>query len=99
VSLLLLLAIGAITYGSRAISVVLLPRPRGRAEHILARMPAPIFASLATLSLIDGDRTLAPVPVLLAGLGALITTPRRSLALGLIGGLLGYALGRVLAPG
>ena len=55
---LVMLVLGAITYASRAASVVVLPRPRGRLEHVLARMPAPIFASLAVLSLINPDKTL-----------------------------------------
>jgi len=95
-NLVLVVVIGALTYGSRAISVVALPRPRGRLEHVLARMPAPIFASLAVLSLINADRSLVPLPVWTAALGALVTTPRRSLALALIGGVCGYLVGRVL---
>ena len=96
---LLLVAIAAITYGSRAAALVFLPRPTGRIEDMLGRMPAPIFASLATLSLINADRTFAAGPVLLAALGALILTPRRSLAVCLIGGVLGYLVGRLLIPG
>jgi hypothetical protein len=94
-----MLILGAITYGSRAASVVVLPRPRGRLEHVLARMPAPIFASLAVLSLINADRTVVAMPVWCAAVGALITTPRRSLALALIGGASGYVVGRLLFPG
>jgi branched-subunit amino acid transport protein len=93
---LLLLLLGLITYGSRAAAVVFLPRPTGRVEEILGRMPAPIFASLATLALITPDRTLLPGPVLVAALGALIASPRRSLAMCLVGGLLGYVVGRFM---
>jgi hypothetical protein len=98
VNALVMLILGAITYGSRAASVVVLPRPRGRLEHVLARMPAPIFASLAVLPLINADKTLVAAPIWTAAIGALVTTPRRSLALGLIGGLVGYAVGLVLFP-
>ena len=98
-SLGLLVVIALITYGSRIAGVALLPRPRGRAEHVLARMPAPIFASLAVLSLINTDRSLAAPAVWTAALGALITTPRRSLALALIGGLVGYLVGRAVFGG
>jgi hypothetical protein len=59
-------------------------------------MPAPIFASLAVLSLINPDRALVAAPIWAAALGALVTTPRRSLALALIGGATGYMVGRLL---
>ena len=45
---LVLIALALITYVSRAVAVVLLPRPSARFETILSRIPAPIFASLAT---------------------------------------------------
>ena len=67
----LVLTIGLITYVSRAAALVFLPRPSPRVEEILARMPAPIFASLAVLTLIDADGGLAGGPVLLAALGGL----------------------------
>jgi branched-subunit amino acid transport protein len=89
----LVAAIALITYGSRAASLVFLPQPTGRFEAVLSRMPAPIFASLATLSLITDERSLAPVPVLLAAAGALVVAPRRSLASCLVGGLAGYLIG------
>ena len=92
----LLIAIGLVTYGSRAAALVFLPRPSARVEEVLARMPAPIFASLAVLSLIEADGGLAGGPVLLAALGALAVTPRRSLAVCLAGGLAGYLVGQLL---
>jgi hypothetical protein len=95
---LLLAAIALVTYASRAAAVVFLPRPTGRFERTLGRMPAPIFASLATLALITPERTLVGGPVLVAALGALIAAPRRSLALCLVGGLIGYSVGRLLIP-
>lgn len=93
---LLLAAIALITYGSRAFSLVFLPRPSGRFEAILGRMPAPIFASLATLTLIPDAGRLAAGPVLLAALGALIASPRHSLALCLAAGLTAYVVGRLV---
>ena len=89
----LIAAVALITYGSRAASLVVLPRPSPRVEEVLARMPAPIFASLATLSLITADGKLAPPSVLFAAVGALVASPRRSLAVCLVGGLIGYAVG------
>jgi branched-subunit amino acid transport protein len=96
VSPLVLVAIALITYASRAAAVVLLPRPGPRFESILSRIPAPIFASLATATLLgDGG---APVggPILAAAAGALLLTPARSLLLCLIGGAAGYAAGVLL---
>ena len=93
---LVLVAIALITYASRAAAVVLLPRPSPRFETILSRIPAPIFASLATATLLgDGG---APVggPILAAAAGALLLAPARSLLLCLIGGAAGYAAGVLL---
>jgi branched-subunit amino acid transport protein len=93
VSPLALLAIALITYGSRAAAVVLLPRPSARFETILSRIPAAIFASLATATLLgDGGRP-ADLPVLAAAAGALLASPARSLLLCLIGGAIGYVAG------
>jgi hypothetical protein len=92
----LLVVVATLTYASRAVALVFLPRPHGRFKAALGRMPAPIFASLATLTLVDGDRSLVGSPVLGAALGALILSPRRSLPLCLIGGVAGYALGELL---
>lgn len=93
----LLGAIALLTYASRAAALAFLPRPSGRFEAVLARMPAPIFASLATLTLMSGGGTGAGAPVLLAALGALVMTPRRSLAVCLAGGLVGYGIGEALS--
>ena len=93
---LVLVAIALITYTSRAAAVVFLPPPRGRFGAVLGRMPAPIFASLAALTLVTDDRSLAGGPVLCAALGALIMSPKRSLPLCLIGGVAGYALAVLL---
>ena len=93
---LLAVAIAAITYGSRLAAMVALLRPSGRVEATLARVPAAIFASLATLSLITPERTVVEAPVLLAALGAVLVAPRRSFALCLVAGLAGYVVGEVL---
>jgi hypothetical protein len=93
---IVLAVIALITYGSRAAALALLPRPGGRFAGVLSRVPTPIFASLATLSLVTEDRSFAGGPILFAALGALSMTPRRSLPLCLIGGVAGYALGELL---
>ncbi len=55
-SALVLVPIALITYVSRAAAVVLLPRPSPRFETILSRIPAAIFASLATATLLGRRR-------------------------------------------
>jgi branched-subunit amino acid transport protein len=90
-TLLTVLALAAITYGSRLSAMVLLPRPSGRVEAVLSRVPAAIFASLATLSLITPNRQLVNTPILIATAAAVLVAPRRSFALCLAAGILGYA--------
>jgi branched-subunit amino acid transport protein len=92
-----LVVIALVTYVSRAAAVVLLPRPSPRFEAILSRIPAPIFASLATATLLGERGALADVPTLAAAAGALLLSPGRSLLLCLIGGAVGYAAGLLLA--
>ena len=93
---LLLAAIALITYSSRAAALAFLPRPSGRVEVVLGRMPAPIFASLATLTLITEEGALTGGEVLVAALGALLVSPKRSLPVSLLGGIAGFALGTAL---
>ena len=95
-SALVLVAIALITYASRAAAVVLLPRPSPRFETILSRIPAPIFASLATATLLADGGALVNGPTLAAAAGALLLSPGRSLLLCLIGGAAGYATGILL---
>jgi branched-subunit amino acid transport protein len=95
-SFLVLAAIVAITYGSRVVAMVFLPRPGARFEAVLARMPAPIFAGLATATLLTSDRSLVDGPIVWAALGALVVCPTRSLLLCLLGGAAGYGLGTLL---
>jgi branched-subunit amino acid transport protein len=92
----LLLAIAALTYASRAVSMVLLPRPRGWVEATLGRTPAPLFASLAAPSLLGDGGGLAGWPTMGAAAGALLLSPARSLPLCLVGGLAGYAVATLL---
>jgi branched-subunit amino acid transport protein len=96
VSPLVLVAIALVTYASRAAAVVLLPRPSPRFEVILSRIPAPIFASLATATLLGDGGTPGSASTLVAAAGALLASPTRSLLLCLIGGAVGYAAGALL---
>ena len=93
---LLLITLALITYVSRAVAVVLLPRPSPRFETILSRVPAPIFASLATATLLGDGGGPVDGPTLAAAAGALLLSPARSLLLCLIGGAAGYAAGVLL---
>lgn len=89
----LVLAIGAITFISRASSVVLLPQLPARARRVLDRMPAAIFAGLAAHSLVVPGGGLADIHTLAAAAGAVIVAPLRSLPLCLVAGLGGYVVG------
>jgi branched-subunit amino acid transport protein len=92
VTVLFVIGIATLTYASRALALVLMPDPPERVRVVLDRIPAPLFASLAAVSLFDG-RDLAPGPTLFAAAGALAVTPTRSMLWVLVGGLLGYATG------
>ena len=93
--LLIVLGLAAVTYGSRLSAMVLLPRPSGAVETVLSRVPAAIFASLATLSLITPERQVVALPVLIATAAAVVVAPRRSFALCLAAGILGYGAARL----
>lgn len=91
----LLAGLALVTLASRVLPMALLPTPRGRAADILQALPAPLFASLAALSVV-GDGARPTVPVLLAGAFALVGAVRRSLPLTLICGIAGFLLGGLL---
>ena len=95
-SLALLLVLAAITYASRALALVFMPTPPPSIERFLDRIPAPLFAGLAALSLIDEAGRIADTEVLTAAVGALAATRTKSLLWVLVGGLAGYALGALL---
>lgn len=86
----MLLLIAAITIGSRVTALAVLPAPRGPLADVVERLPAPLFAALAALSLIGTDGT-APEPAMLAAVVcALVVTRWASLLLTLVAGLSGY---------
>jgi branched-subunit amino acid transport protein len=84
---------GAITFASRAVSLVFLPQLPPRIRHVLDRMPTAIFAGLAAHSLVLPGGGVADLHTLAAAAGALLVSPRRSLPLCLVAGLAGYVLG------
>jgi hypothetical protein len=92
----LIAALAILTYGSRAAVLVLMPDPPLAIRRILNRVPPPLFAGLAALSLVRESGALPPVPILAAVAGALCTVWFRSLPLALAGGLLGFGLGSLV---
>jgi branched-subunit amino acid transport protein len=90
VTLPLILIVAVITYGSRALSLVVLPEPSPRIRRILDRVPAPLFAGLAAASLVQPGGV--ELEVYGAALGALAAAPARSLLWALVGGGVGYAI-------
>lgn len=94
-SIALIVLIAVLTYASRAIALVAMPNPSPRIRSILDRVPAPLFASLAAISLIE-DGELAGPQTLSAAVGALLAAPTRSLLWALVGGLAGYAVGSLV---
>lgn len=89
----LVLAIGAITFASRAVSIVMLPQLPAPVRRVLDRMPTAIFAGLAAHSLVSPGGALADVHTLGAAAAAVLVAPRRSLLLCLVAGLGGYVVG------
>ncbi|MGH2542355.1 MAG: hypothetical protein ACRDIB_06155, partial [Ardenticatenaceae bacterium] len=76
----------------------LLPLPSPRFRAFLDRLPAPLFAGLAALSLVSEQSELAPAPVLSGMIGALILSPTRSLPIILLGGISGWSSATWLLP-
>jgi branched-subunit amino acid transport protein len=97
-NIVLIIVIALITYLSRAIGLVLLPLPSLRFRTFLDRLPAPLFAGLAALSVMGEQGGLAPAPVLSGMLGAIMLLPTRSLPAILVGGIIGWASAYWLLP-
>ena len=91
------LAAASLTYLSRAAAVALLPPAKGRLLEFIDRLPAPLFAGLAVFALVGTDVLWPDAPTAAAALGALATTPKRSLGLTLAVGLAAYAVVELLA--
>jgi branched-subunit amino acid transport protein len=88
----LVVAIGAITYLSRSVSIVMLPQLPAPVRQVLDRMPTAIFAGLAAHSLVVPGGGLADIHTLAAAAGAVLVAQRRSLLLCLVAGLGGYVV-------
>ena len=91
----LIVVIALLTYGSRALALVLMPDPPARVQMVLDRIPAPLFAALAATSLIE-DGAFVATSTLTAALFALAASPTRSLLWVLVAGVAGYAFGALI---
>jgi len=91
VNIWIIVALGSLTYASRAVALVLLPDPPARMRRFLERIPAPLFASLAATALFTPQGSLASPALLAATAGALVAVRTRSLLLVLFAGIVGYA--------
>jgi hypothetical protein len=82
--------VAALTYGARAAALLLPELTSDRAQAIVARIPAPLFAGLAIATLLGGADGAPAVPMLVAAGAATLVAPRRSLGLTLVAGVIGY---------
>jgi len=90
--LVLVLVAAAVTLGSRIAALALLPPPSGAAAGLVQRLPAPLFAALAALS-VTGSEAGVGDPAMLAAVGcALVATRRRSLLVTLGAGIGGFLI-------
>jgi hypothetical protein len=91
----LLLAVVVITVGSRIVALAVLPPPRGVVAEIVRRMPAPLFAALAALSIANGGPTN---PAILAAAGCALLAALRwpSLLTTLAAGLAGFLVASLI---
>ena len=87
--------VAAITYLSRAVSLVFLPEPSERLRAVLEKVPGPLFAGLAVLALVPEEGGSVSGPVVAAASGALLAAPLRSLPYALVAGLSAYAVARL----
>jgi hypothetical protein len=90
-------AVAAVTVGSRVAATALLPTPRGGLAELIKRLPAPLFAALAAVSLRGSDAGTADPAMLLAVGCALASTRWRSLLLTVAAGLAGFLIGDTLS--
>lgn len=91
-----LLAIVVITAGSRVLALALLPPPRGALAGLAQRLPAPLFAALAALSLTGSAGGVTSPPMLVAVGCALLVSRWSSLLLTLGAGVAGFLVAGLL---
>lgn len=93
----LIAVLAAITYGSRAAALVLLPSLPHDVRLVLDRMPSALFAGLAAHSLMIPGVGLVEVPILAATVGAILASPLRSLPICLVAGITAYLVWGLVA--
>lgn len=93
---LVVFAVAVVTLGSRVTALAVMPPPRGAAARVVSRLPAPLFAVLAALSLTGSRAGLADAPMLAAVACALLATRWKSLLVTLAAGLGGFLLATVV---
>lgn len=96
---LVVLGAAGLTYLSRVAAMVFLPPPRGWLADVVERLPAPLFAALAAVSLLGEGDGMPPLPILAAVAGAIVVAPRRSLLLTLITGLAAFVVVTLVTGG
>ncbi|HYI46064.1 MAG TPA: AzlD domain-containing protein [Actinomycetota bacterium] len=89
-NLVLIAILGVMTFSSRAIGLVLMPKSEGRLQEIFQRLPAGLFAALAVVSLLDDSGSIQSTRSLVAAIAALVVSPTRSLPLIFVSGIAGY---------
>ena len=88
--------VAAVTVASRVVALAVVPPPRGRVATVVERLPAPLFAVLAAVTVLGGDRSVDPA-VLGGAVAALATVRRRSLLVTVVAGLAGALAANALA--
>jgi len=86
----LILLVAVVTVGSRILALAVLPAPRGWLAGVVERLPAPLFAGLATVTLMGASDGPTHPPLLVAAVCALLASRWRSLLVTLTAGLAGY---------
>ncbi len=92
-NVVLVTAVAVVTVGSRIAATALLPTPRGALAALVDRLPPPLFATLAAVSLMGSDRGAADPAMLLAVGCALVSSRWRSLLVTVVAGLSGFLIG------
>lgn len=96
-SVWLLLAAAVITVGSRVAALVVLPPPRGVLSGVVRRLPVPLFAALAALSVANSGAGAGGPAVLVAVGCALLAALRwSSLLITLLAGLGGFVVASLI---
>lgn len=95
-NVLLLLAAAAITVGSRVAALAVLPAPQGAVAALVRRLPAPLFAALAALSLTGSDRGVSDPAALTAVCCAVLAARWSSLLITLGAGLGGFTIASLI---